>query len=414
MADGKKKTAPKKSVKRPAKARATKPAPKPLALVTGASGFTGSTMVDLLIERGYSVVATDREDTGFAYVRQCQAMIESNPERFRGQTVEIVPADLTKRETLRTVFRYRKIKHVFHAGAVFDMSAPWKLLYNVNVMGTRNLMEVALDARDTPETAILWSTALVYGPPERKKPIREDHPKNPVNYYARSKWEQELMATHFFEKGLRGAILRPSTVYGPRSRYGITKALMPLALGSFIQAMPLPGGGEYKTNYVHCDDVVGAALHIAEKIASKKIKGAGEAFNVCDDMHVSIRKSVGLISRALKVKTPTFRLPEKLITAIGDLMPYGMKIPAVNIEKEEIPYMFMDTVFDNRKLKTAGYKLKYPDPWVGMNVTLKWYARNKMLPRMWYLTHPDWQSYWREFPDEAAPLASRKTADLQP
>ncbi|MFH1538890.1 MAG: GDP-mannose 4,6-dehydratase, partial [bacterium] len=124
--------------------------PKGTVLVTGAAGFTGSTTVDLLIEKGYSVVATDREDAIFLYVRERQAMVEREGWRYKGQKIEIVPADLTRRETLRALFRGRKIRYILHAGAVFDMSAPWKLLYNVNVMGTKNLLEVAADARHVP------------------------------------------------------------------------------------------------------------------------------------------------------------------------------------------------------------------------------------------------------------------------
>lgn len=396
------------------KKRAKKAGPKGAVLVTGAAGFTGSTTVDLLIEKGYSVVATDREDAIFFYVRERQAMLERERGRYGGQKIEIVPADLTKRETLRGLFRGRKIKYVLHAGAVFDMSAPWKLLYNVNVMGTKNLLEVATDAQHVPEAVVIWSTAMVYGEPQTGGPVREDHPKNPVNYYARSKWEQELMAMTFLDRGLRVAAIRPSTVYGPRSKYGITKSLIPLSLGFLVPVVPVPGSGRFRTNYVHVDDVVGAGLHLAERINARKVRVRGEAFNVSDDIHVPIKRSVAMIAKALHVRPPAVKIPKVVLSALGEIMPYGVRFPFIQIEKEEIPYMFVDTCYENSKLKSTGYRLKYPDPEIGMYMTLKWYARNKKLPAVWYVTHPDWESYWQDVPDEPLPLASQRTAARRP
>ncbi|MEW5947722.1 MAG: NAD(P)-dependent oxidoreductase [bacterium] len=374
-------------------------------LVTGAAGFNGSTAVDLLTEKGCSVIATDLENSDFRYVRERKKYIEENHKRFGGVKLEIIPADLAKKESLRALFKKKRVRYLFHPAAVFNLSAPWKHLYNVNVMGTKNLLDVAMDAGEPPDATIVWSTAMVYGRPRVKGLIAETHPKNPMNHYARSKWEQELMALSYVEKGLRVAALRPAAVYGPRSAYGLAKGFVPMSWSFAFPVVPIPGSGEHIAHYVHVDDIVGAALHLAERMRSPRSGINGESFNVADDRPGTTKDSMVRVARALHVRPPFLKMPMLMVLAFGKLMPHGVRLPLYNVEKDEIPYMFFDNRFDNSKLKATGYEFKYPDPETGMYATLKWYARNGQLPPIWYVTHPGWKNYWKDAPKGPTPYA---------
>ncbi|PIU69015.1 MAG: hypothetical protein COS84_00230, partial [Armatimonadetes bacterium CG07_land_8_20_14_0_80_40_9] len=124
-----------------------------LCLVTGACGFNGSYMVELLLEKGYKVRATDLEGTE-------RGIYEDLVKR---EGVEFVPSDLTKKETLKEVVK--DVEYVFHPAAVFDYAAKWELMERVNVFGTRNLCEVLMEEGKVKKF-VVWSSAAVYGIPK--------------------------------------------------------------------------------------------------------------------------------------------------------------------------------------------------------------------------------------------------------
>ncbi|MEW6201130.1 MAG: NAD(P)-dependent oxidoreductase [bacterium] len=230
-------------------------------LVTGASGFNGYHMVNLLRESGCEVRATD--------------VVNREPEHWKKTGVEFIEADLTNKETLKPLLK--GMEWVFHPASVFDYLAPWDLLERVNIHGMRNLCEVCVESGI--ERLILWSTAGVYGPLDQKLlPAKEDHPKNPANNYEKSKWEQEKIVMEFYERHkLPVTIIRPAPVYGPRNIYGMAQLITAIAKGWL---------GVYVVNYrnrlpfVHVTDVVRTALFLASRGES-----VGEAYNVADDSH---------------------------------------------------------------------------------------------------------------------------------
>ena len=159
-------------------------------------------MLDLLIDKGIRVRATDLGGADRSYVDKLG--------------VEFVPADLTKRGTLRPALQ--GVDYVFHTASIFDCSAPWDLLYRVNVEGTRNLCEVALQTN--PEVIVHWSSGAVYGI-SKELPTNETSPKEPSNNYEKSKWMQEQTALGFHRRyALPATVLRPASIYGPRAGMG--------------------------------------------------------------------------------------------------------------------------------------------------------------------------------------------------
>ena len=320
-----------------------------LALVTGACGFVGSHMLDLLIEREMKVRAMDLESADRGYVDKLG--------------VEFIPADLTRKETLRPALD--GVDYVFHTASVFDYSAPWNLLYRVNVEGTRNLCEVALETN--PEIIVHWSSGAIYGVP-KELPTRETSPIKPSNNYEKSKWMQEQTAIEFHKKyGLPVTVMRPASIYGPRSRYGAIIPILMLARGE-LQA--IPGSGKTMGAFVHVKDVIGSALFLAGKK-----EAIGESYNVADDSHYTNEELLLYAAELLDVKIPKFHIPALVINLMAWWSEWKAKLGGKKpvLERDAVKYLFHDYWVDNSKIKELGYKLTYPDIKEGLKETIRWY-----------------------------------------
>ncbi len=363
-----------------------------VVLVTGASGFTGSTAVDYLLQHGYPVLATDLPGSDFRAVRRHRNYMEAHPGRYADVTLDIVAADLTERSSLKKLFEKRRVQYIMHPAAIFDMSASRGTLNRVNVGGTCNLLDTAsIYAPDLMGVAI-WSTVMLYGGASSPAPITEDKTPNPVNNYSESKLRQEEAALEYERDGMPLVIIRPASVYGPRGEYAMSKALTPLSWGGIIPFITIPGSGNNMFSSVHIDDVVGAAMHLIYCLANMDI--SGQVFNVADNTPNTFREMFEECASRLRVRIPIVGTPDRLADAFYNLLPKGIKVPFVNMERDDFAFFKSHYVYDNSKLAATGYVLKYPETALGMKVTLEWYARNKKLERIWYITHPKWRTYW--------------------
>jgi len=323
------------------------------ALVTGACGFVGSHMVELLLSRGYSVMATDKKLDGLS----------------DASIVEFRVSDITDSETLKGLFD--EVDFVFHIAGLFDYWAPYERLHRVNVGGTRNLCEVALD--HDIESVVVWSSGSVYGVPD-EIPAGETTPLKPLNNYEKSKVEEEQAALKFHERnGLPVVILRPASIYGPRSRYGTAILLFLLARG---QLPAIPGDGGSRSATVHVRDVVGAAEYLADK------KNAmGEAFNIADDSRYSVEELLLAAAQMLGVRIHKFHIPILVLNLVAQLSEWQARLKGTRprVEKESIRYLTYDSLIDNSKIKASGYELLYPDAMLGLRETIDWYKREGWL-----------------------------------
>ena len=198
-------------------------------LLTGATGFLGSWIFDLLgRERAASRLGYDR-------VR----LFVRNPDKARGMSlpdakVELAQGDLAH---IGTVSRAAEgIEAAIHVAALYDMRSKWRDFYRSNVEATGALVR----AMPTGSRLVLTSTYGVYGFPVAHD-IREDYePKRPMWHYQKTKKLQEDLArTLCAERGIRFAALRPPTVIGARELFSV-----PTTIGAILQGrMMLVGGG---------------------------------------------------------------------------------------------------------------------------------------------------------------------------
>ncbi len=320
------------------------------AAVTGACGFVGSHMVDLLTSKGFHVIAID--------INPCNNFLNK-------ENITFIKADITNKATLNNAFK--DCSYVFHIAALFDYSAKWENLYKVNVIGTLNICDTALNC--DVERLIVWSSGSIYGIP-KETPVREDAPIAPLNSYERSKAEQEKIAMQFYkDHGLPITVIRPAAIYGPRSKYGIALVLFMLAKGK-IPA--IPGPGKYRPALVHVEDVVSAAYFLV-----KRPTAVGEVYNISDDGKYTIEELLFTAANRLGVKLHKFHIPITVLNMYAWFSGVWSKIRKQKrtITKELIRYLTYDSIMDNTKLKNEGYALKYPDTIEGINQTINWYKK---------------------------------------
>ncbi|MFJ6655984.1 GDP-mannose 4,6-dehydratase [Streptomyces sp. NPDC091377] len=188
-------------------------------LVTGAEGFIGSTLVDLLVERGARV----------------RALTHYKPYAEKGHlahypdgsdTVEIIAGDV--RDAGRVMDAVAGCDTVFHLAAL--VGVPYSYVspgayVQTNVGGTENVAEAC--RRHSVRRLLHTSTSEVYGT-ARSVPIAEDHPLQPQSPYAASKIGADMMAlSHWHAFQLPVTVVRPFNTYGPRQS---ARAVIPTIL----------------------------------------------------------------------------------------------------------------------------------------------------------------------------------------
>lgn len=149
-------------------------------LITGGAGYIGSHMVRFAQNKDHEIVVIDNFSTG-------------NPWAIKN--CEIINVDLLDKQNLEKSLKGYKFDGVIHFAAKSIVSESLKdpmQYYLNNISGTINLVEVML--KNGNNNLVFSSSAAIYGDPIYNK-INEDHPKNPINPYGKSK----LMTEHILE-----------------------------------------------------------------------------------------------------------------------------------------------------------------------------------------------------------------------
>ncbi|MBN2227995.1 MAG: NAD-dependent epimerase/dehydratase family protein [Candidatus Thorarchaeota archaeon] len=252
-------------------------------LVTGAAGFIGSRLVEILLSKGYQVVGIDNFRTGKR--KNLEEALQN--DRFRLYELDISQA-------VPTTDINGPIDVVFHLAAISSVKESIEspiLVDSTNVVGTINVLELArrLDVR----RIVFSSSAAVYGDPERI-PITEDTPVSPLSPYAASKIAAEMyIQTYSKLYGIEGTILRYFNVFGPRQAYSEYSGVISIFINEALNNSPIKieGSGEQTRSFIYVDDVAKASILAAER------EGARDMV-----MNISGTKAVSISSLAQQVK----------------------------------------------------------------------------------------------------------------
>lgn len=162
-------------------------------LITGGTGFLGSHLVEGFLARGDEVHALIRKREGW----------------LSGLDAHRVQGDLTERENLEGAIAsgFDLVVHVAGLTKAADISDYWE----VNTLGTYNLLSALRVAKQRPHLFVYVSSQAAGGPGE----VCEDDPPGPVTEYGESKLYGEYLVR---DSGLPSLILRPPVIFGPRDR----------------------------------------------------------------------------------------------------------------------------------------------------------------------------------------------------
>jgi len=251
-------------------------------LVTGGAGFIGSHLLDELIKEGFEVTVFDDLSTG---------RIENIRHHLEKRKIRFIQGDIRSRKDVETALE--GVEAVFHLAAItsipYSVKHP-KVTYEVNVEGTRNLLEACL--RSSVEKFIFISTCGVYGEPEYL-PVDEKHPTNPISPYAESKLKAEEACMKLQEAyGLKTTVFRPFNIYGLRQRndwYGGV-------IANFIERLRggkppvIYGDGKQTRDFIYVDDAVRAFM-----TALNNNNAVGKTFNIATGIPTSINQLAQLL-----------------------------------------------------------------------------------------------------------------------
>ena len=197
------------------------------ALITGGTGFIGSNIALRLAERHWDVCILERPG--------------ASRELLEGGPFEFVTGDVLELETLPPALG--GIDVVFHAAGVVDY---WKQgverMYQVNVEGTRNVMEAAL--RSGVERVVHTSSTAAMGiHPDVL--VDESYTFNvkPERFvYGHSKFQAEEIVFEYVRKGLPAVIVNPTTVIGPRDVRKVSSGMVVEVVKHCAPPLIPPGG----------------------------------------------------------------------------------------------------------------------------------------------------------------------------
>ncbi|MBI4543645.1 MAG: NAD-dependent epimerase/dehydratase family protein [Gemmatimonadetes bacterium] len=257
-------------------------------LVTGATGFVGTHLVQALCAAGASVRALVRPTSEVA--------------RLAELGVELVPGALEDGAALaRAVEGADVVLHLAATTRARNAQGYWR----ANAEGTRALVQAVLKAARPPRRLVYLSSLAAAGPARNGAPIERQDAPRPVSAYGRSKLEGEFAC--LAAAGEREVVvLRAPVVYGPRDR----DLLLFFRLAA-RGVLPVPAGPERTLQLVHVTDLTAALILAATTAAAAGI------YHAADPRPYAWPDVARLMGQAVGRRARTMLLPAALFRAAG-------------------------------------------------------------------------------------------------
>lgn len=308
-------------------------------LITGGAGFVGSHLCDRYVKNGDTVICLDNFMNGSL----------TNVRHLLGyRNFKLINGDIRDYDLLEKIMR--DIDAVIHLAAQIHVDRSIiepRLTYEVNVLGTQNVLEVAR-VYDV-DKVVHASTSEVYGSAQYA-PMDEDHPLNAPHPYGASKIAADRMCYAYIETyGMNVCIMRPFNLYGPRQKDSGYGGALSIFTKRVMSGLPpvIYGSGLQTRDYTYVDDIV-------------------EAYDLILKYPNTLREPINF---GTGVDVSIIDLAHKIIDLCGkDLTP---------VHVEERPGEVQRLVADISKARKLGWEPKYSID-EGLKKFIEWYRNYKV------------------------------------
>jgi nucleoside-diphosphate-sugar epimerase len=325
-------------------------------LITGGTGFIGSRLVSRCLERGDIVKVLGQKNTPAE---------TDNCNKIKNEGAQVFFNEITDADFINNIMS--EIDIVFHlAAAQHEMNIPDKVFWDVNVEGTKNILEASINSG--VQKFIHGSTIGVYGILDGL--INEKSPCIPDNIYGTTKLAGEKLALSYKDKIHVSAIRIPET-YGPGDR-----RLLKLFKAIKKKKFPIIGKGNNLHHLIYVDDLINGFFTAADNEKSN-----GEVFLLSGKKPVTTNEMVDIVAKELGVSHPGVRIPIGpvwfLATIVENVLrPLGIQPP---IHRRRIDFFKKSFSLSSQKVEEMlGFfpKVNFND---GVKFTAEWYKKNNLL-----------------------------------
>ena len=328
-------------------------------LITGASGFIGSFIVEEALRRGFDTWAAVRKSSSKAFVQD--------------ERIHFIELNLSSKEQLVEQLKEHQFDYVVHAAGVTKCLNKADF-HRINTEGTKHLVEALLELKMPLKRFVFVSSLSVFGAIKEKLPydeIREDDTPQPNTEYGRSKLATEQYLDSLGTR-LPYIILRPTGVYGPREKDYFMMAK------SIKQHIDFAVGFQRQDiTFVYVTDIVQAVFLALEKgkTGRKYFLSDGEVYQsttFSDLIHEELGRPWWL-----RITAPTWVL--RIITFFGEYVGRMTgKVTALNNDKYNILKQRNWRCDITPARQELGFepKVKLEE---GVRRTIRWYQDNKWL-----------------------------------
>ncbi len=315
-----------------------------IMLVTGADGFIGSHLTEMLLEEGYKVRALSQYNS-FNNWGWLEGINHTN--------LEVVTGDVRDPHYCKHISR--DVDTIFHLAALiaipYSYIAPDSYV-DTNVKGTLNICQAAKE--NGVRRVLVTSTSEVYGTAQYV-PIDEKHPKQPQSPYSATKIGADAMAMSFYNAfELPVVIVRPFNTYGPRQS---ARAIIPTIITQIANgATEIKLGDLTPTrDFNFVKDTCRGFIQLADCDDA-----IGQEVNVCSNYEISMRDTLNLIADIMGKKV-------NFVEDIQRLRPKNSEV--------------FRLWGDNTKIKgLTGFEPQY-DIRRGLEETIKWFTCEENLKK---------------------------------
>ncbi len=326
-----------------------------VSVVTGANGFVGSHLVDLLLEKGHKVKCIVRES--------------SNLRWLDGKDVDLHKCGLFDKDGLKEALR--DADYLFHVAGVVKAKNE-DGYFKGNVETTRNLLEVLTEVNKDIQRVVIVSSQTAGGPSiDENTPKKESDPSEPITTYGRSKKAQEELAKSFMDQ-LPITIARAPAIYGERDTE------IYLVFKTYKQGLfTLIGFNDKKLSLIHVADLVDGLY-----LCAVKDKAIGQTYNISSENFYSWPEIGSEIKRSFGKKALTLRLPHPLVYSVAAVAQFfasfSSKAATFNLEKARDFVQSYWTLDYSKAKEELGYRQRVSIS-DGIKRTIDWYKENKWL-----------------------------------